>query len=97
MTEQEAIEAMAYCAIFDFKTESHFMKNEYDSGNAIVVYRLAPMSGYDDHAIVMQFHKKDSQTPKADFYRDVATFKEDLVALVEEEVGEKKADAEATA
>lgn len=86
MTENEAQQAMAHCAIFDFKVESHFMKMEYDSGNAIVVYRLAPMGGFDDHAVVMQYHKKDSQTPKADFYRDLDQFKQDLTGLVDGEV-----------
>lgn len=77
MNEQEAKEALAHCAVYDFNVDSHFMRRKFDDGNAVVVYKLEPMDQQAGHAIVMQRHKPQG-TPQADFYRDVETFKADL-------------------
>lgn len=92
MTEDEAAEAMAYCAVLDFKMESHFMKLEFPNdgvANALVVYRLNPLGQCEDHAIVMQYHKGTLTQPQADFYRDLNTFKVDMLDIIDQE---KKGD-----
>lgn len=81
MTENEAKQAIAYCAVLDFSKESHFMRRLFPDKHEIVVYTIAPLAERGEHAVVMQFHTNSGQ-PRADFYTEFNSFKEDLGWLV---------------
>lgn len=85
MTEDEAQQALAYCAVFDFTAEKHRMKLKCASGNEIVVYSLAPLNVFGNYAILINHRKKRSET-QAGYYHDLDQFKIALAMLLDREV-----------